>query len=935
LLELLTYNIHMTDKNKDTPFLPAKQENSILLDTIRRGYELPQAYLDTEISKATQKKDILPVLNLELLTGKRIEDFYVNIDPVRGVNILSTLQQLLDNPLNPYTKLLFSGFLGSGKTTELINLAHLLQGKYHVIIFSALKRLNTTDITIESLLFEIFEDVLHFISSYNMVDPANNDLKRIISKISDLCSISPPFFGTKNEDNKFRSSPENIQPLKRFFSNAKLEKRTGPSNITINDLIIECNKIFNDIKISTGKEIIILIDDLDKLPISKSLEIYISNASLLKKFQCKMVLTIPFLMFFSQNLPEIENIFVSGEIVPMIITKDKDNKAFPPGINKMIEILERRIDLSLFENQCYTQAIKYSGGAIRDFFRIVQRAAVIENTEMITEESMQKSIGYHKSIFASRIQESSDEPYIKIQEYLEILIDIYNGNHLNPQKNLTLFHLLRTGAVLLYPGPISYYDVHPLLGDFIANYKKQSQKQEISQTTKSSNGSHFIDEIENGYIDKIELSNFFCIDHIKIDNLKNKKEIYIVGENGEGKTIFLQGLLLALKGNHNGGEIINFIKQNPRRNYSLKAIDDQNQEYSFSEKKPGREFMAKNVFAYGVHRSRNDSDKADQYGYLTLVEYDGYLKNPVKWLQYLHHKEKAGEKPPINLDIAIQMLKSLLNENVEIEVSPDKVIFTERQTKVEFSQLADGYKSVLIWCCDLLEKLAKHQPQAKQSKDFKGIVLLDEIELFLHPRWKYKIARNLRHWFPLIQFVFSTHSTTVIQGASKDAVFYKVFKENGITKISQPVSKISGLMINTIVTSPLFDLSTAAAAAFEQDIPERLTSHIFNNDILNKITNPGDKKWIRSIYEEYTTGTGEKEYLLKNNLGTKEINRLLKILIDTGFKDALDTSSDFLYYMIHREIKNRVKNLGNITEDKILDLIKDELDKYESNPDYA
>jgi predicted ATP-binding protein involved in virulence len=381
-------------------------------------------------------------------------------------------------------------------------------------------------------------------------------------------------------------------------------------------------------------------------------------------------------------------------------------------------------------------------------------------------------------------------------------------------------------------------------------------------------GNH-VRQTNNGYLKRIHLRNFFCINDLKIDGLQEKKEIYIVGENGEGKTILLQGILLAFKGDRNVGEIINFIKQNPLNNCHLEAVDHNNSSYVFSENEPVREHIAKNVFAYGVHRTRNDSDKADEYGYLTLFEDNRYLKNPVKWLQYLHHKEKAKEKPPIGLDTAISMLKSLLDQNVGIEVTPDAVTFSERKTKVEFSQLADGYKSVIVWVCDLLEKLSKNQAGVKSNKDFKGIVLLDEIELFLHPKWKYRIVSNLRRWFPGIQFIFTTHSSTVILGASKDAVFYKLYKQDGVTTISQPISKISNLMLNALITSPLFDLESAQALSYEQD------------------------------------------------------------------KEELDTSDDYLYFKIHQEIKTRIKTMKNITEEKILDMIKDELDHFEANQKHA
>jgi predicted ATP-binding protein involved in virulence len=467
------------------------------------------------------------------------------------------------------------------------------------------------------------------------------------------------------------------------------------------------------------------------------------------------------------------------------------------------------------------------------------------------------------------------------------------------------------------------------LEDYIKAYKRKGKEKKVPADAS------LIETIDNGYLKEVEISNFFCIKNIKLDNLQDRKEIYLVGENGDGKTIFLQAVLLAFKGDRNVGEIINFIKQNPMSNYSLKVIDDTNSTFVFSESSRARETIAKNVFAYGVHRSRNDSDKADEYGYLTLFLEDQYLKNPVKWLQYLHHKEKAKEKPPIRLNTAVNMLKSLLSQNVDIEVTPDAVTFEERKTRVAFSQLADGYKSVIIWVCDLIEKLSKNQPRAESIRDFKGIVLLDEIELFLHPKWKYNIVRDLRHWFPGIQFIFTTHSSTAILGASKDAVFYKLYKENGITKVSQPVSGISNLMLNGIVTSPLFDLESAQASSFEEDIPRQLESTEFRNKILQKIPDKKDKTFIKTIYKESKEATGGSIYVLKDDLNTKEINRLIKILINIGYKEKLDTSTDFLYFIIHQEIENRIRKMNNITENEILDMVKKELDKYEESLKYA
>ncbi len=438
------------------------------------------------------------------------------------------------------------------------------------------------------------------------------------------------------------------------------------------------------------------------------------------------------------------------------------------------------------------------------------------------------------------------------------------------------------------------------------------------------------DLIENGYLKWLGFRNFFCIDKLTIEDLEDKKEIYIVGENGDGKTILLQAILLALKGDRNVGEFVNFLKQNPRKPYRLEAKDHNCKIFRFDEIRPYREFIANNVFAYGVHRSRNDSDKTDPYGCLTLFEEDRYLGNPVKWLQYLHHKETAGEKPPIALKTAVSMLKALLNENVDIEVSPDAVIFTERGNPVKFSQLADGYKSVIIWTCDLLERLSKNQPGTEHIADFKGIVLLDEIELYLHPKWKYQIVRKLRQWFANIQFIFTTHSSTVILGASKDAVFYKLYKEDGLTRISQPVSRVSHLMLNSIVTSPLFDMESARASAFEEDVPGEISAADFEDQLLKQVTAEEDRTFLLSVYKK-PRGKNKTVYVLKKDLDKTSLERLHRLLIAGGLKEPPDTGDDFLYHKIHREIEKRLKGMKHVTEARILDMVRQELDAHEEN----
>ena len=398
-------------------------------------------------------------------------------------------------------------------------------------------------------------------------------------------------------------------------------------------------------------------------------------------------------------------------------------------------------------------------------------------------------------------------------------------------------------------------DVHALL---------ELVKREVNKP-----GSHLapLSQFELVYpLQQIEIKHYFSLQQVKLTKLAKQKEIYLVGENGDGKTLLLQSILLGLKDNQVAGVVLDdYIRENPyQTKLSIHTIDAQKKGYSFTDGLEKHPHPYNHVFGYGINRFRHDSDKKEREGYLTLFSHEQYLENPVEWLQNIDYREKSGGTLKISLTIAKEILSELLDKNVTIEVSPDKVIFNERDTEVTFNQLSDGYKSVIIWISDLIARLSEKQPYVSTIHDFRGIVLVDEIGVYLHPKWQYTIVRKLRSWFPHIQFIFTTHSPIVIMGASKDATFYKVYKESGVTKVSDAVdaASIANLMANGIVTSPLlFGLADARSAAFDEN------------------------------------------------------------------KAELDTSDDYLSGKIHQAITQRIQDRNNVTEGEIMKLIQQELDK--------
>lgn len=350
--------------------------------------------------------------------------------------------------------------------------------------------------------------------------------------------------------------------------------------------------------------------------------------------------------------------------------------------------------------------------------------------------------------------------------------------------------------------------------------------------------------VENAYLDQLYIHEFLFFEDIQLTDLAHSKEIYFLGENGDGKTLLLQAVLILLKRNflqsQTSKEFLGKIQDlfpnldlfgnhsspNSQR-HQLAASDQHGTEYQ-----PQSQYYVKNIFAYGVHRSYHESQPREPYGFSSLFTHTVTLEQPDHWLSNIYalelESQSRGDKyNPISLSTIIDLLKEILGDNIDIQVSiKDGVKYIERGTEIRFDLLSEGYKSVLVWVIDLLSRLIQNQPSATKTNDFSGIVLVDEINLHLHPKWEFSLVPKLRAWFPKLQFIFTTHGPITILGASQDAIFYRLYKENGKTKVSEPysASQLKHLMANAIITSPLFDLDTARMRIFNQQDTELDTS---------------------------------------------------------------------------------------------------------------
>lgn len=100
--------------------------------------------------------------------------------------------------------------------------------------------------------------------------------------------------------------------------------------------------------------------------------------------------------------------------------------------------------------------------------------------------------------------------------------------------------------------------------------------------------------------------------------------------------------------------------------------------------------------------------------------------------------------------------------------------------------MSDGEKCTIALFGDLARRMALANPNKDNPLDGEGIVLIDEIELHLHPLWQRRILNVLKKVFPNIQFIVSTHSPQVL-GEADDTynVLRLIMGDNGKLLISE------------------------------------------------------------------------------------------------------------------------------------------------------
>ena len=185
----------------------------------------------------------------------------------------------------------------------------------------------------------------------------------------------------------------------------------------------------------------------------------------------------------------------------------------------------------------------------------------------------------------------------------------------------------------------------------------------------------------------------------------------------------------------------------------------------------------------------------------------------------LENKLEKAEQHARTLSNIETAIKQITDTNLRfiVETEPLQVVMELEGDRVEMDALPDGLKSIISWIADLYMRLDRMpwigdiEPSQRNM-----ILLLDEIEVHLHPRWQRKILPIVQTLFPNAQIFVSTHSPFVV-GSISDAFVYRFEIENQRSKLVKRCKTTTGNSYN-LVLDEIFGLDARFDIETEQQL---------------------------------------------------------------------------------------------------------------------
>lgn len=417
----------------------------------------------TSFRQAYNNLEILPLLEQEDLDNFRVD---------YGGEALEELEQLVEDSPGGNGKIVFAGHRGCGKSTLLAEFSRQMRDRYFVVFFSISDMIEMSDVNHINILFAI---------AVKLMEEAENQQLEIKSSLKDSFY---KWFAKRTRTETEEIGAEVAVGFNLFKiitgklkTEAKIRDEIKQEFIrNVSDLVATINEIAAVIETSTeNRQVLVIIDDLDKLDLAVAKEIYQSHIKALFQPNFQIILTVPISVLRDVSLAATIQTETNNQVVQMPVSKlfkkgerrEAGAKPQPLPLATLKEVLAKRISAELVEPETIEKVIVYSGGVLREVIRIANECCRIclrlvrrnpqDSSIKINHQVLTEALNKFKLDFDTRIGNADYE--ILENTYIE-----FKPNDPADQRFRDLLHGL---YILEYRNAKLWYDVHPIVADLL------------------------------------------------------------------------------------------------------------------------------------------------------------------------------------------------------------------------------------------------------------------------------------------------------------------------------------------------------------------------------------------------------------------------------------------------------------------------------------
>jgi len=189
----------------------------------------------------------------------------------------------------------------------------------------------------------------------------------------------------------------------------------------------------------------------------------------------------------------------------------------------------------------------------------------------------------------------------------------------------------------------------------------------------------------------------------------------------------------------------------------------------------------------------------------TLFNVDAPLVSLQQWAMDLEYRKGSN-----GLKAVRAALDTLLPEVTFDKIDRDRrqLMFNTADGSLPLSALSDGYQAMAAWCGDLLFQITEAFPDYRQPLSARGLLLIDEIDLHLHPLWQRQLVTFLKKTLPNMQVVATTHSPLTVHQADAGELYFLRRDEDQRIRLVAFEGAPNHMMLHQLLQTPAFGLET-------------------------------------------------------------------------------------------------------------------------------